>query len=82
MGLKLKQIIEKRNLEILPEKKQIKIDKEDIQVESNAVDLNKKITWADENIFSKLKKIEPIEISLQVQLDNINIKLDLILSKL
>ena len=42
MGLKLKQIIEKRNLEILPEKKQIKIDKEDIQVESNAVDLNKK----------------------------------------
>ena len=96
MAIKLKQIMEKRNLDILPEKKIIKIDKEDIQVETNVVDLNKKITWADESIFSKLKKIEPFkeqsyeleqpleqkQISLQEQINNINIKLDLILSKL
>ena len=96
MDRELKQIMEKRNLDILPERKQIKIANEDILIEKNVVDLNKKLTWADESIFSKLKKIGPIQktiqdtiteptakqISLQEQINNINIKLDLILSKL
>jgi len=88
MDRELKKIMERRNLDILPEKKIIRIDSEDIQTETNVIDLNKKITWADESIFLKLKKIKPestqelTQPPIQEQLNNINIKLDLILSKL